>query len=324
MAGHSIASAPMANMGRHGVRAEWEAIPTPVRDAIDRAAGSPVITATNLVGGFSPGPAARCALADGRTVFVKACGLELNEHSVGTHRREAQVLAGLPSDAPTPLLIDVIDDAGWVALIVEWIEGRMPVAPLPPTDIDRLLRLLDHIGIEVDDASLPTFAEANVGLGDHWRNVVEESPGSLDAWSRRHAAALADIASEVDGAVTGSVLVHGDYRTDNVVFHATDESRDVVVDWPSASVGAPWIDLVTLLPALHLDGGPEPEVLWRQHPLYRSTDPAAIDSFIAAVAGCFTRRSHEPPPPGLPTVRQFQAAQGAIARRWIAERLGLE
>jgi hypothetical protein len=26
-----------------------------------------------------------------------------------------------------------------------------------------------------------------------------------------------------------------------------------------------------------------------------------------------------PPPPGLPTLREFQAAQGAVARRWLAE-----
>jgi hypothetical protein len=25
-----------------------------------------------------------------------------------------------------------------------------------------------------------------------------------------------------------------------------------------------------------------------------------------------------PPPPGIPTVRAFQAAQGAIARQWLA------
>ena len=112
------------------------------------------------------------------------------------------------------------------------------------------------------------------GVGRHgvraeWEAIPVSVRTAIDAWSRRHVAVLADIAGEVDAAVTGSVLVHGDYRTDNVVFHATDERLG------------------------------------------------------AAVAGYFTQRSNGPPPPGLPTVRQFQAAQGAIARRWIAQRLGL-
>jgi Ser/Thr protein kinase RdoA (MazF antagonist) len=35
-------------------------------------------------------------------------------------------------------------------------------------------------------------------------------------------------------------------------------------------------------------------------------------------ADYFTERSLQPPPPGLPTVRQFQAAQGEVTRRWLA------
>jgi hypothetical protein len=35
-------------------------------------------------------------------------------------------------------------------------------------------------------------------------------------------------------------------------------------------------------------------------------------------AGYFTERSLRPAPPGLPTVRLFQAAQGEVARRWLA------
>jgi hypothetical protein len=43
---------------------------------------------------------------------------------------------------------------------------------------------------------------------------------------------------------------------------------------------------------------------------------------LAAVAGFFTHRAPEPPPPGLPTVRAFQAAQGIVARGWVAQRTG--
>jgi len=55
-------------MERSGRRADWQSVPPHVRDAIDAIAGSGVLRATNLAGGFSPGPAARCELADGRTI----------------------------------------------------------------------------------------------------------------------------------------------------------------------------------------------------------------------------------------------------------------
>ena len=59
-------------------------------------------------------------------------------------------------------------------------------------------------------------------------------------------------------------------------------------------------------------------------PLGRAADPAAVDSYVAALAGYFTRQALLPPPPGLPTLRAFQAAQGTIARTWAAERLRLD
>jgi hypothetical protein len=33
-------------------------------------------------------------------------------------------------------------------------------------------------------------------------------------------------------------------------------------------------------------------------------------------------RALDPPPPGIPTVRAFQAAQGEVALAWLKERLG--
>jgi hypothetical protein len=97
----------------------------------------------------------------------------------------------------------------------------------------------------------------------------------------------------------------------------------VLVDWPAAALGAPWIDLVGMLPSLHLDGGPAPAAVFDRHPLTRSADPGAVDALVASLAGYFTRQSLLPAPAGLPTVRAFQAAQGAIARRWLADRLHL-
>ena len=301
-------------------------MPQAVRNAVDGIAGSPVIDAVNLAGGFSPGPAARCELMDGRVVFVKAAGLELNLDSPEMHRREGQVLAGLHDGShaviPAPALIGVFDDGDWVALVIQWIDGAMPTAPLGPDDVGRLLRLVERLAsIEAGD-DLPPCSDAHPGLFGHWQQLIDQPVGNLDNWSRRHLDRLAGLELGVADAIRGDRLVHLDLRSDNVVFAAAGPQHDVVVDWPGASVGAPWVDLVGLLPALELDGGPRPEDVFEHHSVGRAADPDSVTAFLASVAGYFTRMSLMPPPPGLPTLRPFQAAQGRIARRWIAHRQG--
>jgi hypothetical protein len=59
-----------------------------------------------------------------------------------------------------------------------------------------------------------------------------------------------------------------------------------------------------------------------RHPVTCNADPSAVNALLAALAGMFTYRALEPPPPGLPTLRAFQDAQGRAARRMLAERLG--
>ena len=86
--------------------------------------------------------------------------------------------------------------------------------------------------------------------------------------------------------------------------------------------GAPWVDLVCLLPSLKLDGAPACEQVFAQQRVAASAKPDEVNTLLAAMAGYFTRMSLLPAPPGLPTVRAFQAAQGDITRRWLAERCG--
>jgi hypothetical protein len=46
------------------------------------------------------------------------------------------------------------------------------------------------------------------------------------------------------------------------------------------------------------------------------------DAIEQRVAGYFVVHGLDPAPPGLPTVRAFQAAQGEVALTWLRERLG--
>jgi aminoglycoside phosphotransferase (APT) family kinase protein len=238
------------------------------------------------------------------------------------HRREAEVLAGLQDDVPAPQLIGLFDDGGWVALVIEWIDGAMPVAPLGQNDVDRLLDLVERLSCIDGGPALQSCADAHPGLFGHWQQLIDQPIGGLDAWSSRHLERLAQLEAGVADAIDGDRLVHLDFRSDNVIFATDGPEHDIVVDWPGASVGAAWVDLVGLLPALELDGGPTPEEVFEHHPVARAADPEAVTAFVASLAGYFTRMSLLPPPPGLPTVRLFQAAQGRVARRWIAQRQG--
>lgn len=93
-------------------------------------------------------------------------------------------------------------------------------------------------------------------------------------------------------------------------------------DWPHARIGAAWSYLVGFAPSVHMQGGPKPEELLARHPAFHEARPEVITAVVAAIAGYFTYQSLLPPQVGLPTVRAFQAAQGEVAREWVAHRAG--
>jgi aminoglycoside phosphotransferase (APT) family kinase protein len=312
-------------MARQGVRSDWDDVPVSVRAAVDDVLGSAVVVTRGVSGGFSPGPAVRAELEDGRVVFIKAASTALNEQSPGMHRREGVVLGMLPPDIPAPRLLGVLDDGDWVALAIEWIDGRMPVAS-DPADVQRLLDVLHRVADATEGTELSgfgSFAETHGNLCGHWQLLAADPHPHLDGWSLRHLDRLAELDAVAPAAMAGTCLLHLDVRTDNVLLADSGPEGDLLVDWPGAALGAPWIDLVGLLPALHLDGGPPPEEVFAAAALAGHADTTAVDAFVAALAGYFTRMSLLPPPPGLPTVRAFQAAQGEVARSWIAQRLRL-
>jgi hypothetical protein len=74
-----------------------------------------------------------------------------------------------------------------------------------------------------------------------------------------------------------------------------------------------------MAPSVAMQGGPQPEEFLRRFDL-SLVSRRAIEAVICTLAGYFVVRALEPPPPGLPTVRAFQAAQGRAAVRWLRER----
>lgn len=310
----------MAFPPAEGARLPWEALPASVRSAVERSLGSPVAGALTRPGGFSPGVAARLELEDGRCVFVKAIGPEPNPDSPGFHRREARVAAALPPEAPAPRLLFAHDEEGWVTLVFEHVDGREPGLPWREEELERVLAALTDLAAALTPPPLeaPPLAEALDELFHGWRTLASGKPGGIDPWAAERLDELAVLEAGWAGTAAGSTLLHCDIRADNILL---TPDRVVFVDWPHACVGAAWVDLVAFLPSVAMQGGPPPWEVFEAHPLGREVPPERVLPVVAALAGFFVERSIQPPPPGLPTLREFQRAQGIEALAWLRRSL---
>ena len=70
-----------------------------------------------------------------------------------------------------------------------------------------------------------------------------------------------------------------------------------------------------------MQGGPRPWEVFDRHAVARDAPAARVDAVLAALAGFFVYAAAQPPPPGLPTLRDFQRAQGVEALAWLRRRL---
>lgn len=307
--------------------ARWEDVPERVRTLIEQRLGSRVVETRSQPGGFSPGLASILVTEDSRSVFVKAVGPELNPDSPVFHRREAAVVLVLPADAPAPRFLWSEDegDEGWIVLAYEAIAGRQPRTPWEAGELDLVIEAL----IRLSEALTPSPVGAGVvGRTDDgwkliqinpWEQLAALRPDRLDPWSRRHLDRLVALPGNAREAVWGDTLLHVDLRADNLLITG---DRVLIVDWPHARIGAPWIDLAAMAPSVAMQGGPDPETLLLRHPAARAADPEAVSTFIALLAGYFLYQAALPDPPGLSTVRAFQKAQGEVTREWLVRRTG--
>ena len=290
--------------------------------AIEQRIGGRVVRAITQPGGFSPGLAARLLTADGRRCFVKAVSVQANPDTPDLHRREAAVVAALPQEAPAPRLLWTYDEGDWIALGFEDVEGHTPVQPWRDDELRMVIEALHrmHEVLTPSPIAGESASHAFATLLKGWEELRESHYADLDPWPRANLDRLVELESKAPSVVSGRTLLNFDVRADNILI-----AGDAVffVDWPWARVGASFVEWLGLAPSVHMQGGPKPEELMRRVPLAGVTD-VAINAVIASLTGYFLGHSLRPAPPGIPTVRAFQAAQGKIALAWLRERLGWE
>ncbi len=309
-----------------GKRLPWSAIPDGLRAEIERQLGGRVVAAATQPGGFSPGVAARLRLDNGSRAFVKAVG-DINPESPDIHRAEARIAAALPASTPAARLLGSIDADGWVILMLEDIDGWMPAQPWRPDELARVLAALADLAEALTPAPMqaPPAATRFGQLGRGWQLLAQgrlarpDDLAGTDPWAREHLDDLVALEERWPQAIRGNSLAHGDTRADNILL---TPDKVVFVDWPWACLAAPWFDLVGMLPSVVMNGGPAPQDVLAAHPLARDADPDAVTAVVGALAGMWTYLGRQPDPPGLPTLRAFQRAQGAVALDWLKLRLG--
>jgi aminoglycoside phosphotransferase (APT) family kinase protein len=307
-----------------GVHLPWARVPEAVQAWAARLGeGGQPSSVRDLSGGFSPGATSILEWPH-RAFFVKAVGSTLNPDSPGMHRREAVISAALPETSRYPRLRGTYDDGEWVALAFDVVAGRPPRHPWDATELELVARGLSTMHAELTPSPVPSLeplADYAQRLFGGWADLASraEPPVRLDPWAAAHLSRLAALEAAWPGACAGSTLVHGDVRSDNVLVSG---DAVVFVDWPHGAVGNPAFDLIAWAPSVVLEGGPPPEELLARHDPPGVTDAEALTVLLCAIAGFFVSHSLWPAPPGLPTLRPFQAAQGEVALAWLRRRTG--
>ncbi|MEV4351125.1 phosphotransferase, partial [Actinoplanes sp. NPDC049596] len=214
--------------------------------------------------------------------------------------------------APAPELVGTAGAEGWFALVMSVAPGT---AAGPPWSDDGT-RLVGEAcavagGLRAPDA-LPRIGELLTDL-DGWDRLA-----GLDDWEREHVATLAGHAQGWRDWTAGKFLVHQDVRGDNALVDVA-AGRATLVDWSFACAGASWLDrarlAADLVAAGHRDG---PAAALRAAGEVLSGLPEGASRFVVALAGMWRYRSTLPPLPGLPGLRDWQAARARALRPLLA------
>lgn len=273
-----------------------------------------------MTSGFTPGLASVLQSGSGERFFVKAASSRPNPQTRQAHRREARIVTALPSAVPAPRMLWMDEIEGWTVLVFEYVEGVGPRLS-DPVHLAQVLRTVQTLAEVLTPSPVEApFLSDDAATDFHfWRATLEAgtrlSPrfgSGLDG----AVPALAALEQQWPEAARGGSLLHGDLRLDNMLI---TDGGVVVVDWPNACIAAPWVDLALMVPNLAWHGVDVHPIL-EHHPLLSEVDPDAVDAVISALTGYFLAASMKSPPPGIPTVRDFQAQQAAAGLHVIARR----
>ncbi len=168
--------------------------------------------------------------------------------------REHRLIAALhPTGFPVARPYGLCEDEaviGSAFYIMEMVEGRTlwdgSLPDMAPAD-----RTAHYDAITDTLAALHAIDPDAVGLGDYGKpgNYFERQVGR---WSKQYKASQTDDLPEMERLIeflprtvpaqTRTSIVHGDFRIDNMIFHAAEPRVLAVLDWELSTLGDPLAD----------------------------------------------------------------------------------
>ena len=281
----------------------------PLRSRISTLLRTNVVNASAVHRGYSGAGRFVVALADGSSCFVKVGWTGPTRDML---RAEARFYQTFQSDF-TPLLLAFEDDEDQPVLVLEDLSNADWPPPWAAEEIERTLATLKRVARSTPPKHLPSLEEHRAGLSG-WEQVEQQPALFLDlglvtpGWLEQALPALKEASSRA--VLDGSALLHFDVRSDNLAFLS---DRTVLVDWSSAVIGNPLLDVVAWLPSLYLEGGPAPE---------NFVGAEAVE-LVALVAGYWASQAGQPTIEHAPQVRLVQRAHLEVALPWAARLLDL-
>lgn len=294
-------------------RITWNDLPPVIQRRVEEVIGGPVTQTRSVVGGFSPGTAERVVTASGVRAFVKAVHPTLNEKSPELYRQEIRAMRHLPDAAPAAHLRASFELDGWVVLVLEDIEGRMPELPWVEHELRALLDALDGLAQATCGTDLSDLPSASDEIGESLRGLDRlvsspPEPGQVPAWILDNLPELRARATRGQALLDGPCLVHADTRADNVLL--TPDGGVRIVDWPFACRGAAWVDAALLVSNIdgQLVGSLDIDAAVDAFAGRWGASPTGVTDVTCGLLGYFADVARRPAPAGLPTIRTHQAA----------------